>query len=911
MSSVDANPITVTAGAFNLLTFVSATSGASISPGTIDITFDGNTYTDLAKNGTLSGSPAGSGTINYATGAVQLTDHSSGSATGTFSYYPGLPVMGLEDFSSTPSTMFYPDLVAFNTTKSFQYNSAALPAQFYNVSYYKSSNNPVSWDGGDYQQFWSTNYSGAMWVTNNVPGFHFVNATYVSGSPGTAITFTFKSGGNPFTTLTVNDVVWFNEFTNPATTINLITGVITNAAGSGTGTYVVTFTNSQTIGAADAGIAEILTNSVPGQDGIRWYDGDPTSGTGLPTGTGLGWVNFAPPLTASVVSIDNKPESKYYLVGALAILPFKDRLLFFSPYIQSSTSATIQLFDTVLWSWNGTPYYTTSDDIPKFPTPSLVPFDQTANPIAYYVDQTGLGNYLPAGIAQPIATISNNEDVLLIGFAANGRKTRFVYTGNDLQPFLFFNINSELPSSSTFSAVALDRGAIDIGNYGIAMTDQQSSQRIDLDIPDSVFQISQANNGAARVSGIRDFFREWIYFSYPTNTSVVGTNVNYFPTQTFLFNYRDNTWAIFYENFTTHGNYRPKTKRSWGTIGLTFPTWNQWREPWNSGYTNVSFPLIIAGNPQGYVLQKDVGTAEAPSGTITAILNSGGLTQITSTNHCVSNATIGVGDYLQIVNCLGVFTPATITAIAIGQTTTITANNTFFVGQFVTISGVVGTTELNGLTFQILSVTPLQFTINAITTNAYASGGIATGDFIGKVIDIIDLNNFIIDIPFPTGSYIGLGQYIRLILPELQTKQFAPYWQEGRQVRIGVQKYLLDYTDNSQITANIYLSQDPDDPWNNPQDQGGLTNSLVYSQIVFTCPESTNLGLTPFNSNLQMPTANGQFQIWHRYSTSLQGDSFQIGLTLNDAQMRNLEYATAEITLHGMQFTIDRGPLLA
>ena len=272
--------------------------------------------------------------------------------------------------------------------------------------------------------------------------------------------------------------------------------------------------------------------------------------------------------------------------------------------------------DTALWSWNGTPFYT----LP-------VPFNQTANVLAYYVDQTGLGGYLPAGISNPIITVSNNEDVLLVGFGGDGRKTRFVYTGNDLQPFLWYNINSELPSASTFSAVTLDKGAIDIGQYGIAMTDQQSCQRVDLDIPDSVFQIQKLNNGFLRVSSIRNFEFEWIYFTYPLSNSLWK-----FPTQSFMFNYRDNTWSILYENYTAHGRFRFQNTRTWKT--LPFKTWNSWREPWNAGTGSALYVNIIAGNPQGFVLIKDEGTYEANSGNIAAMSSSGGITQITSVNHC-------------------------------------------------------------------------------------------------------------------------------------------------------------------------------------------------------------------------------------------------------------------------------------
>lgn len=843
---------------------------STIVPGTIKLMSGGFTYTEPAipdgtilKNGVLD---PGSFII-YSTGLIALASAPGATAIGKFSYYPGLPVMGLEDFSSSAGTAQYPKLIAFDTTYSYQCNQVSGNATFYNVSFYKDSNNPLFWSGQNYQQFWSTNYpsttqnfSGSFWDTNNKPGFHYLVGTVVGTLTGTTITFTFTQNSVPYTTLvagsiTTGDVLWFNEWTSPST-INLVTGYVSDATGSASGVYIVTFASSVTV--TGTGIAQTLTNStldVNGnpQDGIRWYDGDPTNGTGLPTGTGLGWVNFSPPLTALTVSIDGTPTRKYYLVGALAILPFKDRLLFFSPYIQASTlagsSPIIQLQDTVLWSWNGTPYYTVDSAGNAF----LVPMNQSANPKAYYVDQTGLGNYLPAGITNPIVTVSNNEDVLIIGFGGDGRKTRFVYTGNDLQPFLFFNINSELPSSATFSAVPLDKGVIDIGQYGIAMTDQQSSQRVDLDIPDSVFQIQALNNGVQRVNAIRNFFREWIYFSYPLNITNTGSGTTQpvFPTQTFMFNYRDNTWAVLYENYTHHGFYRAATKKSWLTLGVG--SWNTWREPWNSGVTSALQTEVIAGNPQGYVLLLDQETSEAQSGTISAIQINGGDTQITSYNHCVGSN-----------------------------------NNNTDSGDFLYFTGALGITPWNGL--------------------------------IGKVIDIIDINNFVVDIPFPTGVYSGLGQFTRLSQPLIQTKAFNPYWDIGRKVVLCAQKYLLDKTDESQVTVDIYLSQDQDTPYNDPN-FNSPPNGLVYSQILYTSPESTNLGLTagstnmanPANTNLQMqlPIGAPQRQIWHRSNTSLSGDSFQIGITLSEAQMKNLDYATDEIVLHGMQFDMIKGSLLS
>jgi len=380
---------------------------------------------------------------------------------------------------------------------------------------------------------------------------------------------------------------------------------------------------------------------------------------------------------------------------------------------------------------------------------------------------------------------------------------------------------------------------IDIGSLGICITSQQSAERIDLDIPDDVFDIQTLNNGFERINAIRDFFREWIYFSYPVQGNSTS---NKYPAQTFLYNYRDNTWAIFYENFTAHGNYRASNYFTWATC--PFLTWAQWNQPWNAGSSTAFFSSICAGNPQGFVIIKGDTTGEAPTGAISAIALATGLyagnTQITSVNHCVN-----VGDYLYFLSA-------------------------------------IGSTFLNG--------------------NIY------------KVIAVIDANNFVVDAVFVAGTYLGLGTFTRLSQPLIQTKQFPLYWEQGRQARIGVQKYLLDTTANSQITLNMYLSQDSNTVWNNSNivPSNDVTNStLLYSQVLYTCPESTNIGLTPANTNLQMPTASTQAQIWHRINTSLIGDTVQLGFTLNDSQMRNLNNATAEITLHAIHLTVSPGPLLS
>ncbi len=140
-----------------------------------------------------------------------------------------------------------------------------------------------------------------------------------------------------------------------------------------------------------------------------------------------------------------------------------------------------------------------------------------------------------------------------------------------------------------------------------------------------------------------------------------------------------------------------------------------------------------------------------------------------------------------------------------------------------------------------------------------------------------------------SGTYFGLGTITRLYVPYIQTKQFPVAWDIARKTRLGPQQYLLTTTAQSQISLLIFLSQNASSAYNTGPiipALNSINNSIIYSTVLYTCPESTNIGLTPSNVNLQMPTAYEQQQIWHRINTSLLGDTIQLGFTLSDAQMR-------------------------
>lgn len=590
----------------NIISLLSLEASSSIAPKTITVTVGAQNFTEPAiPNGTLSNGGLGTGTINYATGALVINTNPVLAATAvtiTFGYYPNLPVMGWEDFETNITN--FPTNVGFDTRHSYQFNQSTL--KFFDVTFYKGSGLPFTWTGVDYQQFYSTSYEGALWVTNGVAGFHFLEiATIAVGNPTTITT----ALPNPLVT---GDVVFFNEITGTDSgDMNLKAFTVTVINNT---TFTIPLnTTLKTIN--NDGMFQLLTNTVSGVgNGLKFYDGTPSPA--------LGWVNFAPPLSNAV-----EPQ---YLIGADIVIPFKNRLLYFGVTIATRRSPGGTYYpNRLVYSENGTPYYN-----------SLVPLNQVFDVRAWYQNQAGFGGFLGAPIMQQIITVQENQDVLLCGFES--KQLKLLFTGDDSLPFVYQTINSELGSQSTFSGVSLDTGALTIGEYGIAMTTQVSALRVDLVIPDQVFDIASLNNADRKVTAIKDYRNEFVYFSYlPKERATSAYN-----SRTLLFNYRDNTWATFDENYTRYGTFRYNTNLSWSTLNTRYRTWSAWTDPWNFGSSGARYPFIVGGNQQGFIMIKDTQTREDTSQYISAVNTTTYV--VTSPNHCLMT-----GDYIEILNAIG------------------------------------------------------------------------------------------------------------------------------------------------------------------------------------------------------------------------------------------------------------------
>lgn len=703
-----------------------ATPNASLVPGSISIDLGAVTFTDPLQDGTLS--PNGS--INYATGDIVITNAAAPatSPVGTFNFYTNLPIMGIEDFYRTSAGTFaqkgIPETIIFDTIFSYSTNNA-FPPVFSQINKYKATGAGFQWTGQDYQQFYTTNYQSSMWVTNGEPGFHFVELTDVAVVASTSATFTTSAAHG----LSVGDYVFIYEVpTGPVTGINGVSAAIT--ATPATDTFTILVPTVAGAGGAITGIAQTLTRTKASTNGIKWFDGNPTS-------TATGWVNFMPPLDNAGLT----GGQSQYLIGAKLIVPFKNRLLFFGPTIATSTTPGGQFYpNRVIYSQVGLPYYAS-------PLPVAFPSNTVPQPAAYFTNVAGRGGFLDAPIPDQIVSVEQNLDVLICGFET--LPMRLIYTGDDSLPFIYQTISSELGTQSTFSAIPLDTGVVSMGEYGLSLVTQVSAQRIDLKIPDQIFDVGTLQNGLERVSAFRDFRNEFLYFSYPEkkdeDKNVDGQKFN---NKVLLYNYRNDTWAIFKESFTKYGNYRISSGLTWSQLGRIYKTWSGWNARWNFGAPSQNYPNVIGGNQQGFLMILGDDIDEDPSFYIKSIT----ITPPVDPDYDTPTVTIESPDH--------------------------NLEDT----DYVYIDGALGVENINGLIFSIDVVDDDTFNLQLVGSQA-------------------DEDNW------PTGTYLGLGVYAKLNNFKIATKQFPLYWGDRRKTRVGTQRFLMDETTNGEITINVYVNQ--------------------------------------------------------------------------------------------------------
>lgn len=290
---------------------------------------------------------------------------------------------------------------------------------------------------------------------------------------------------------------------------------------------------------------------------------------------------------------------------------------------------------------------------------------------AWRQDIPGQGNSIDAATMEDIVSCEFIKDRLIVYFERSTWELAF--TGNQAQPFTWQQINTELGAESTWSIVPFDKICLAIGNTGIHACNGSNVERIDDKIPDNVWTIHTGENSTERVYGIRDYYVEQVYWTFP-NIDADPNSLTY-PNQVLVYNYKTGSWAINDDSITAFGYYYAANQSAinWNSTDVT---WDNTEITWDSGVAQALNQEILAGNQEGFVFIVDANqTQNAPALQITNLfLDASNNVTLTVVNH-----NFNVNDYIYWQN-LGGFGANLYNPIV--QIISISDSNTFIVEAF-------------------------------------------------------------------------------------------------------------------------------------------------------------------------------------------------------------------------------------
>lgn len=310
------------------------------------------------------------------------------------------------------------------------------------------------------------------------------------------------------------------------------------------------------------------------------------------------WFTLAPPILNAAGDT---------LLTSLMVIPFKDRLLFLNVTENVVGTGQVTFTARIVFSQNGSPFQVD----------------------AFRQDIVGKGGYIEAPTKEAIISAEFLKDRLIIFFEDS--TWELVYNNNQVLPFSFQKINTELGVESTHSIIPFDKVTIGMGSTGLHACTGINVQRIDDLIPYTVFDIQNINSGPQRVYGIRDYFEELCYWTYPSSqASYQGDNV--YPNRILVYDYTSSTWAFNDDSITALGYfYLQDNLLVWQNITST---WQEMTQQWDDFESDQLFRSVIAGNQEGwtFIMQPDLERNSMSLQVTNAVPNANNVT-LTIINH--------------------------------------------------------------------------------------------------------------------------------------------------------------------------------------------------------------------------------------------------------------------------------------
>ena len=608
-------------------------------------------------------------------------------------------------------------------------------------------------------------------------------------------------------------------------------------------------------------------------DPIRYYTPPPTST----------WTTLNP-----IIFIAAGPTNNY-LFQALILIPYYGRLL-------------------ALNTWEGTAVG--PGTVTNFF--SRCRFSQIGDPTAataWRSDQFGKGGFLDAPTNEAIVGAAFFRNTLIVFFEYSTWQLRYI--GEYGLPFIFERISSDFGGISTFSSIVFDQGVMTVSDRGIIQASAGGVSRLDDQIPETVFSFEIQNNSPDFVHGVRDFEKEVVYWNYLDSS--VAQKFQVFPTSTLLFNYKNNTWAIFRDTISCFGTGQFQFGVTWDSLTTNWDGNAEWDDSDDQNYVDY----VIAGNQQGYIQIYENQDVETP---IDSPVIFAATLSIYAINLSVS--------------------PLTLTVI----------NHNLANGEIIYLSNLIWSGTDPGISNQIYNVSVVdQNTITLGLWNGTNYGAVSSSSM---------------------STYIGGGQITLLPKMNIVGKDFNPFQAQGNQFKLSYIDFQMDSNNQFpsipavtiQCYVNSYLGEQANTipPATNQEVLNSSQNASFIQGAANTNPcqiTSANHGLingtviqianvqgmtqintsvsmmsyvitvinanmfslngvdatgygtyTPFTGIWNTVPALGQTYIpgsqyaWYRFYTTQFGQYLRVALTFDDALMNQLATHQVGMELNAMNF---------
>ena len=476
----------------------------------------------------------------------------------------------------------------------------------------------------------------------------------------------------------------------------------------------------------------------------------------------------------------------------------------------------------------------------RFSQYAASPIDQ-AN--AWRSDVFGRGGFIDAPTNEAITGATFIKNTLVVDFERTTWQLRYV--GEYGTPFIWERISADFGSESTFSGVLFDNHRLAVGDKAITAANGGGVDRIDLDIPDQIFQFKNANSGVKRVTGIRDYKRELVFWNYPDAETEAAPGVALtYPNKVLLYNYRNQTWAIFRDSITCFGTFQSTTNITWDSLEVL---WDNEIITWDDPDTQSLFPLIVCGDQQGFV------------------------------------------------SCYGYDSPATSSAVNANdqETLTIQGISTVGVGSAakILITSVdhnlqnAETIYITGLMFVDSTLfTPVATNLNNVIYQVLIDGTNTKDNFYLLKWDGANYDgNFSYTPVLANSLYIGGGRITLFPKLNILSKDINLFQGKSMQTKLSRLDFLFQSVPGGSVTIKLFL---------NSSANGSTPGVVGQNNLVWNSNMSID-ALPPYYTP-------GSDYSWFRYYATLSAQYFAIQITYDDNLMNTLATHSQDCTLYGI-----------